>query len=187
MIALLSAATLLVLGLAQDRVAADDAALSVSKREFNARLGSVRLVVVTSPTCARCQEGVRIVQNEVLSKIDDPRLSVLVVWTQVMPDDSRDEAEMTARLIPDKRVRHTWDYARSAGEAFANVLPLPGSHRYAFDVFLLYGPKVKWTGGPPRPTAWMQRLERGENFLDPAALKDAIRALLKAESSQSRP
>jgi hypothetical protein len=63
--------------------------------------------------------------------------------------------------------------------AFQTVLGL-GSD--AWDVYLLYGPGVRWDGDlPPRPDFWMHQLEEADRlapFLDPYVFAERAMTLL---------
>lgn len=84
-----------------------------------------------------------------------------MVWGPFLTGDSQSAAQVSAGLVPDRRVRHYWDQQRSVAKGLTNVLgtaPL-----VAWDIYLLYGPKEVWKRTdlvPPKPTAYMN-LKKG--------------------------
>ena len=61
--------------------------------------------------------------------------------------------------------------------------------RWAWDVFLVFGPEVRWMGGPmPAPTAWMHHLsEEDPRWMRPEELVRVIRALLPDRAATPAP
>ena len=60
------------------------------------------------------------------------------------------------------------------------MLPTPGA---AWDVYLLYGRGVQWTGlQPPKPNYWMHQLGgvKAAPHLDADVLREHVEQLLKA-------
>ena len=87
---------------------------------------------------------------------------------------------MATRMVPDPRALHYWDESGLTLGAFQTVLGLPED---AWDVYLLYGPSVRWEGDlPPKPDYWMHQLESAEGlapFLDPDVFAERATALLR--------
>ncbi|MBI5838414.1 MAG: hypothetical protein HZB25_14350 [Candidatus Eisenbacteria bacterium] len=67
----------------------------------------------------------------------------------------RDIRSASGRLL-DPRVTHYWDSRRAMAKAFRRTLKLDQD---AWDVYLIYGPRARWTDpDPPPPDYWMQML-----------------------------
>lgn len=85
-----------------------------------------------------------------------------------------------AALITDARAQQYWDESDWLGDRYGRVLPTPGA---AWDVYLLYGRGIRWTGTqPPRPDYWMHQLEgvKVAPHLDADVLRQHVVQLLKA-------
>ena len=133
------------------------------RAEFNRASDRVRVVALLSPTCGACEKGQRVVETVFSKYPNDPRLKGFVVWLPMLPTDSEQAAGAQAGSFVDARVAQQWDGERASGTLLAKTLGLKSS---AWDVYLLYGPGVRWTGdNPPAPTFWMHQL-RAETGAD---------------------
>jgi hypothetical protein len=82
-------------------------------------------------------------------------------------------------LVTDPRAKQYWDTVGWTDEAYGRILNTPGP---AWDVYLLYGRGVRWTGSlPPQPEYWMHQLGgvTSAPHLDPDVLKQHVDALLR--------
>jgi hypothetical protein len=151
------------------------------RAEFNRASDRVRVVALLSPTCGACEEGQRVVETVFSKYPNDPRLKGFVVWLPMLPADSEQAAGAQAGSFVDARVAQQWDGERASGALLAKTLGLKSS---AWDVYLLYGPGVRWTGeNPPAPTFWMHQLraETGADqrvCLNPAVFVSKVATLL---------
>jgi hypothetical protein len=130
-----------------------------------------------------CLSGAREVQKELLEKVKNDKLRVLVIWTPVLPWDDRDKALDAAKLIPDRRATHFWDKARSLGKEYAKALKLPGGGTFAWDVYLVFDPPMLWKETPPAPANWMHQLGQDSRRLDVDKLRQDIGRLLHAAAA----
>jgi len=88
----------------------------------------------------------------------------MVLWVPMLPLDDFDAAATQAGLWAEDRVKHWWDGESEMSRLFQQSL---GLHGPAWDVYLLYGPGVRWEAEvPPTPWFWMHQLP------DPAADPD---------------
>ena len=86
-----------------------------------------------------------------MKKIDDARMSALVVWQPKRGGPEKDVPEAT-RTFPDPRARHFWDGEGWTVQRFKSVL---GIRVDAWDLYLVYGPEARWDGPePPAPSFW---------------------------------
>ena len=128
---------------------------------------------------------------QVLEQLPSPNLRAYVVWLPVLKAGN---VEVAARRegarIHDPRTIHFFDPDARLANEFATVLHLPGATR-AWDVYLVFGPDVRWRGQPPAPTYWMHQLDGAPSGLrlDEKRLAGVISGLLAAPregSSQGR-
>ena len=112
----------------------------------------------------------------------DERLRGFVVWLPMLKNDDANEASLQASSFVDPRLVQTWDGERDSGKLFATTL---GLTRDAWDVYLLYGPGVMWSEGPPpKPTFWMHQLRPDSGAdqrvcLNPAVFLENVATALK--------
>ena len=116
--------------------------------------------------------------QRVLSKIDDDRLDVFVVWIPAIRGDSYEASLRSRSLVPDKRARHYWDGNRELGFALSPVLNT--QMQMAWDVYLGYEGDAEWESGPILPKDWLHQKpsEEPERLLDEAKLEAMLRELL---------
>lgn len=82
-------------------------------------------------------------------------MSVYLVWSSQLGATEANVADATT-LIPDRRARHFWDPDRLTGKVFA---PIVGSEGPAWDVWMLFGPRARWTrDDAPTPSWWEHQL-----------------------------
>ena len=130
-----------------------------------------------------CQNGIREIQQKVLSKLDDD-MAVYVVWEPFKPCDSPEKAEESSALIPDGRVRQYWAPKRDLAFAFGDTLQIEkpcGDVQPAWDVYMAYGPDARWGKHPPAPAAWMHQLgnQDRKNRLDGDRFRAKVRSLTR--------
>ena len=72
--------------------------------------------------------------------------------------------EATA-FLDDPRVEHFWDLWGFGLQNYTSQLRYPRGDT-AWDIFVLYKPKVTWGVKPPDPTLWMQNrnMSHGTNY-----------------------
>jgi hypothetical protein len=125
------------------------------------------------------------VQQELIDRYPDKSLEVIFIWAPMMEGDSEEAARQAALEFGAKRAAHFYDPERLAGAAFRkDVFPdaydqayasLPADHwlkeempnlksRYVdspeWDIYMFFGPGVKWNATPPRPTRYVRHLGR---------------------------
>jgi len=91
--------------------------------------------------------------------------------------------------MSDSRAMRFFDSEARAGKLYSSILQLPLGLR-AWDVYLVFGPEVRWEGSPPAPTYWMHQLGRAgpaELRLDGERLALVVSGLLSKSGTQSRP
>ena len=88
--------------------------------------------------------------------------------------DNLDAAVAQETLFQNEQVSQYWDSDRTLGQLVSQTLKL--TTPIAWDIYLLYSPKVTWEGERmPIPDFWMHQLdERSDLFLDPNRLMTEV-------------
>jgi hypothetical protein len=121
---------------------------------FNQERGKVRLIAFFSPMCGHCQENARSIQTTILDKIDDPNLSVTIVWMPVSEADSMRAIGRAASVIPDPRVAHFWDPGVQIDPYLREAIRFKPKLRL-YDIVLVYDRQATWIDRLPPPGYWM--------------------------------
>jgi hypothetical protein len=125
-----------------------------------------------------------VVQKEILEKIESAHLAVYTVWLPVLERDEFHATERARITLPDARVKHFWDGEAKLGHDYHQALLLGANCRMAWDVYLLFRPRLTWRGASPLlPTFWMHQLScmSKELYLNAEVLRGEIERML-AES-----
>ena len=114
---------------------------------FNSTVGVPRLVLLVSPTCSVCLDGVRTVLTS-LEELNTRDVAAHIVWVGVLDDDSVDAAAAAAAIFPDDfGAMHYWDGELQVSKAFHATLGLERWKRnVAWDIYLFYDARSEWTG-----------------------------------------
>ena len=125
-----------------------------------------------------------------MERISDPNLKAYIVWLPVLPSSAHEPAaRREAGRMPDSRAMRFFDPKAQVGRLYSSILQLPLGLP-AWDVYLVFGPEVRWEGRPPAPTYWMHQLGRAgpaELRLDGERLALVVSGLLSKSGTQSRP
>lgn len=150
---------------------------------FNAGVGMVRVVMLVSPTCGYCLEGAASVHHALTASLPNAPtdVSVDVVWVPVLQAEAA-HVPLATRFALGANVTHYWDAAGVLARGYQGTLGLGGD---AWDVYLLYGPDVRWEdAAPPFPAFWMHQLgtrdapNAAAPFLDAAEFADRAAVML---------
>lgn len=125
-----------------------------------------------------------------METIPDPNLRAYIVWLPVLRSGAHEPAaRREAGRIPGRRAIRFYDPGAQAGKLYATILHLaPGLP--AWDVYLVFGPEVRWKESPPVPTYWMHQLGRAgppQLFLDGEQLARVVSSLLTRSSLNRKP
>lgn len=159
------------------------------RTQFNHDVGKVRLIVLVDPTCPPCRWGASEIEKQVLETIPGDRLTAYVVWLPVLnfqdePTLQRNGQKESSR-VADSRARHYIDPNGFAAKQYSPILNIP-YRGPAWDVYLAYGPDVRWEDRPPLPTRWMHQggdgMDRSRR-LDGRKFANEIQQLLVSSAS----
>ncbi|MGH3428644.1 MAG: hypothetical protein ACRD3Q_06270 [Terriglobales bacterium] len=175
------------------------------RADFNRKVGSVRLLFVVDPICPTCLRGLADVNRDFLEGTTDARVQTFVVYEPVLgtahaaPWSRKAEATdvaKAAQLLHNAHVKGYWNASGAFGQLLSKGVALKNADGpvYAWDVWLIYGPKARWDGpAPPVPSLLMHQLGalRGSaRFprLDSHVFAERVQALLaQLPASTSNP
>lgn len=133
-----------------------DENLQQLKDDFNAKVGTVRLLFILGPTCGICLRGMADLNDEFLAEYQsDPRLHTYGVHVPVLRAEEEHIID-SLPLMQGPRIYHYWDPIGTIGQLYSGVLE---TEAFAWDVWLVYGPEAVWEGEtPPTPDYWEHQL-----------------------------
>lgn len=134
------------------------------------------MVMLVSPTCGMYLNGAAEVSQQI-AKIDGGKeVPLYAVWVPRLGGQEKDVSAAT-RVVADPLTRDYWDGNDLLGVAYRHVL---GWNDNAWDVYLLYGPKARWTGDlPPEPDFSMNQDAEPGPRLDASVFGARVRQLLR--------
>lgn len=124
------------------------------KARFNDDKGTLRLVVLVSPTCPGCTSGAGWIQEYILKRNRKLDMNVYAIWYEMYPGDSPDDFPEARKLLPDKRVVHYWDQPKDVGRWFYGLVPTTTKGVIEWDAFYLYDKGSVWTDRPTELLTW---------------------------------
>ena len=104
-----------------------------------------------------CRQGGSVIQKQVLDKIKDPKIRVLVVWVPMLAFDTQPPDKETLAIVSDGRAKHFWDEKRVTPGLVAATLGLPDG-KLAWDVYMVFRPGVRFDRTAPKPDYWEHQL-----------------------------
>lgn len=177
---------------------------------FNEDEGTVRMLLLLSPTCSLCLQGASEIEDMVLKKINEADVRVYAVWLPILKTDSADRVAHAMGRLPDSRVRHFWDNRAELAGKYSHVLGLEAdlqgwissifsrlvaayncSLHYsgpspAWDVYMLFGQTAQWKGEPPAPDFWMHQLKLLKlNRLNGPKFASEVKRLLRQPAAKA--
>ena len=127
--------------------------LKALRDDFNAKVGTVRLLFIVGPTCGMCLFGMERIDEALLADNDDPRLHTFVVHVPALGAKERDVAPAT-QFLTGRNVTHYWEDSGIIGSHYEKVLDMS---RYCWDTWMVFGPGARWDGDlPPKPVFWIR-------------------------------
>ena len=126
------------------------------KDDFNAKVGTVRLLFILGPTCGICLRGMADLNDKFLAEYQsDPRLHTFGVHVPTLKAEDKHLAP-AIELMKGPRIYHYWDAVGTIGQLYQPIL---NTEAYVWDVWFIYGPEAVWHDKtPPTPDFWQHQL-----------------------------
>ena len=119
------------------------------------------------------------IRDDVVGKINDPRLVAISVFIPMLSGDSVDAARDSAGKLKKVGIDSFWDGKRDLGKEFGEAVMLPRGLKVAWDAYFIFGPDAKWQDRAPKPVFWMHQLANDDRFLDGDKFREQTEAELK--------
>ena len=126
------------------------------KNAFNKHAGKVRFVAILSSTCGWCLQGAQAVRKTVIEKMRDKDMTVIIVWTNMLKSDGKENAYHAASLFKDPSIVQFFDAENKFGDLVARKLNPKGQK--AWDIYMFYDKDVEWNNAIPRPFDYAHQL-----------------------------
>jgi mercuric ion transport protein len=126
------------------------------KNAFNKQTDKVRFVAILSSTCGWCLQGAQAVQKTVIEKMRDKDITVIIVWTNMLKSDGKENAYYAASLFRDPSIVQFFDAENKFGDLVAGKLDPKGQK--AWDIYMFYDKDVEWKNDIPRPFDYAHQL-----------------------------
>lgn len=126
------------------------------QKVFNQQNGKTKFVAILSSTCGWCLQGAQSVQQEVIEKIRDKDISVIIVWTNMLKTDDQSSAFRAASLFKDPSVIQFFDSENLFGDTVARRLNPQG--KKAWDIYMFFDKETQWNKEFPRPFDYIHQL-----------------------------
>jgi copper chaperone CopZ len=126
------------------------------KESFNAQPGKVKFVAILSSTCGWCLQGAQAVQETVLKQKAQKDISVIIVWTNMLKSDDKENAFRAASMFKDPSIVQYFDAENKFGDLVARRLSPKGEK--AWDIYMFFDKEDSWSGSLPRPFEYAHQL-----------------------------
>lgn len=126
------------------------------KNAFNKQNGNVKFVAILSSTCGWCLQGAQAVQQTVIEKMRDKNISVIIVWTNMLKSDDKDNAYKAASMFKDRSIIQYFDSENKFGDVVARRLSPKGEK--AWDIYMFFEKEDQWSASIPRPFEYAHQL-----------------------------
>jgi mercuric ion transport protein len=126
------------------------------KKTFNQQIGKTKFVAILSSTCGWCLQGAESVQKTIMEKAADKNISVMIIWTDMMKADDKENAFHAASLFKSKNVVQYFDADNKFGDIVAKSLNPKGEK--AWDIYMFFDKDTQWNQKFPRPFDYAHQL-----------------------------
>lgn len=126
------------------------------KNAFNGQSNNIRFIAILSSTCGWCLQGAQSVQKAVIEQMANKNISVIIVWTNMLKSDDKENAYKAASLFKSPSVIQYFDAENQFGDMVAKRLNPKGEK--AWDIYMYYDKDVKWSSSIPRPFEYAHQL-----------------------------
>ena len=126
------------------------------KNSFNKQNGKVKFVAILSSTCGWCLQGAQAVQQTVIEQMAKKDISVIIVWTNMLKADDKDNAFRAASMFKDPSIVQYFDAENKFGDIVAQRLNPKGEK--AWDIYMFFDKEDQWSNSMPRPFEYAHQL-----------------------------
>lgn len=126
------------------------------KSSFNKQNGKVKFVAILSSTCGWCLQGAQAVQQTVIEQMAKKDISVIIVWTNMLKADDKDNAFRAASMFKDPSIVQYFDAENKFGDIVAQRLNPKGEK--AWDIYMFFDKEDQWSNSMPRPFEYAHQL-----------------------------
>ena len=126
------------------------------KDAFNNQAGKIKFVAILSSTCVWCLQGAQAVQQAVIEQMPKKDISVIIVWTNMLKSDNKDNAFKAASMFKDPFIVQYFDAENKFGDIVARRLSPMGEK--AWDIYMFFDKDDQWTNSLPRPFEYAHQL-----------------------------
>jgi len=126
------------------------------KDAFNKQTGKVKFVAILSSTCGWCLQGAQAVQQTVIEQMNKKDIDVIIVWTNMLKSDDKDNAYKAASMFKDPSIVQYFDAENKFGDMVARRLNPKGEK--AWDIYMFFDKEDQWSNSLPRPFDYAHQL-----------------------------
>jgi len=126
------------------------------KNSFNKQSSNVRFIAILSSTCGWCLQGAQSIQKAVIDQMTKKNITVIIVWTNMLKADDKENAYKAASLFQNPSVIQYFDAENQFGDLVAKRLNPKGEK--AWDIYMFYDKDVEWNTSIPRPFEYAHQL-----------------------------
>ena len=126
------------------------------KGAFNKESGKVRFVAIPSSTCGWCLQGAQAVQKSVIDQMKNKDIRVIIVWTNMLKTDDKENAYKAASMFRDPSIVQYFDAENKFGDLVAQHLSPKGEK--AWDIYMFFDKDTEWNKSIPRPFDYAHQL-----------------------------
>jgi mercuric ion transport protein len=126
------------------------------KTAFNKESGKVRFVAILSSTCGWCLQGAQAVQKSVIEQMKNKNINVIIVWTNMLKTDDKENAYKAASMFKDPSIVQYFDADNKFGDLVAQRLNPKGEK--AWDIYMFFDKDTEWNNTIPRPFDYAHQL-----------------------------
>jgi len=131
------------------------------KGAFNKQSGKVKFVAILSSTCGWCLQGAEAVQQTVIEQMSKKGISVIIVWTNMLQSDDKDNAFKAASMFKDPSIVQYFDAENKFGDMVARRLNPKGEK--AWDIYMFFDKEDQWSNSIPRPFEYAHQLNESNH------------------------
>jgi hypothetical protein len=113
-------------------------------------------VAILSSTCGWCLQGAQAVQKSVIEQMKNKDINVIIVWTNMLKTDDKENAYKAASMFKDPSIVQYFDADNKFGDLVAQRLSPKGEK--AWDIYMFFDKDTEWNNTIPRPFDYAHQL-----------------------------